>query len=182
MDTSGPQDAPTTSDDPYELRDVDGDGDKDFKDAAILAEFEVDHDDSDPDKAWHRAMLRLGRICLGFILIVAGIIMLVIPGPGVVAILAGFTVWSKDFAFANKMVRFIRRKAPGIDEEGAIPKRTVVITGLFLLAGALGSIWWFGFGGEDWWESAQPGWWPLLRGHRSRFPSSAGMRPFQQIL
>ncbi len=161
MDTSGPQDAPPSGNDPYELIDADGDGDKDLKDAAILAEYEIDGLDGDPEQAWKRAMLRMGRICLGFILIVAGIVMLVIPGPGVVAILAGFTVWSKDFAFANRMVRFIRRKAPGIDEEGAIPKRTVVITGLFLLAGALGSVWWFLFGGQDWWMDAQPGWWPL---------------------
>lgn len=148
--------------DPYELVDADGDGDKDLKDAAILAEFETGERESDPEQAWKRAALRIGRIGLGFILIVAGIIMLVIPGPGVVAILAGFTVWSRDFAFANRMVRFIRRKAPGIEEEGAIPKRTIVITGLFLLAGALGSLWWFAFGGQDWWnESGMPDWWPL---------------------
>lgn len=166
--TSGTPDTPSPgadrherSADPYELIDADGDGDKDFKDAAILAEYDTHPGDGDPEQAWKHAMLRIGRIILGFILIVAGIIMLVIPGPGLVAILAGFTVWSRDFEFANRMVRYIRRKAPGIDEEGSIPKRTIVITGVFLLAGAIGSVWWFGFGGADWWDDVQPEWWPL---------------------
>ncbi len=150
------------SQDASELTDADGDGDVDFKDAAILAEYDTGVREDNPEQAWKRAAARIGRIGLGFVLIVAGIIMLVVPGPGVVAILAGFTVWSKDFAWANRVVRYIRKRAPGIDEEGAIPRRTIVITCAFLLAGAIGSIWWFGFGGQDWWNtSGQPSWWPI---------------------
>lgn len=42
---------------------------------------------------------------LGFIFIIAGIVMLVLPGPGALFILLGFAILSIEFAWANQVVK-----------------------------------------------------------------------------
>ena len=42
---------------------------------------------------------------LGFIFIIAGIVMLVFPGPGLVSILLGFAILSIEFTWANQVVK-----------------------------------------------------------------------------
>jgi len=143
---TSPQDAP--QDRPHN-RDVDGDGDVDFKDAAILAELDVSEHDETVEQAWHHALLRLGRMGSGFLLVFGGIAMMVLPGPGILALASGLVILSKDFAWADRALRYVRDKVPGLEEEGPVPKRTLVISGLLLVAGVLGSIWWFAFGGDE---------------------------------
>lgn len=40
----------------------------------------------------------------GTVLIVAGVIMLVTPGPGLLAIAAGLAVWAKEFRWARRLL------------------------------------------------------------------------------
>lgn len=43
-------------------------------------------------------------VALGFILIVAGIVMLFTPGPGIAAIILGIYLWSREFAWARRIL------------------------------------------------------------------------------
>lgn len=89
---------------------------------------------SDVEEAKGRGPLfRAGQIALGVILILAGIAMSFLPGPGVVTILAGLTLIKPD----NAIYRWLRRRTPGLPNEGPIPRRTIVIglvTAVVLLA------------------------------------------------
>lgn len=47
---------------------------------------------------------------LGTLLIVAGGVMLVTPGPGLLAIIAGLAVWSREFRWARRMLDGAKRR------------------------------------------------------------------------
>ena len=130
-------------------RDVDGDGDMDFRDAAIQAEMDLmGGGDETIDRAWHHALVRLARIALGFVLLGAGIAMTVLPGPGMVVAAAGLTVLSRDVKWADRALRYLRRRVPGLEEEGPIPRSTIVISVMLMVAATLALIWW-NAGGSD---------------------------------
>lgn len=48
-----------------------------------------------------RHIVRLGRICAGFVLLVAGVAMIVLPGPGVASIALGLALLAPDFRWAK---------------------------------------------------------------------------------
>lgn len=49
-------------------------------------------------------MTRVARVVGGFILILAGIVMLVLPGPGVLTILGGLALIGQEFEWARRIV------------------------------------------------------------------------------
>ncbi len=49
-------------------------------------------------------MTRVARVVGGFILIIAGIAMLVLPGPGVLTILGGLALIGQEFAWAQRIL------------------------------------------------------------------------------
>lgn len=49
-------------------------------------------------------MTRVARVVGGFILILAGMVMLVTPGPGVLTILGGLALIGQEFAWAQRIV------------------------------------------------------------------------------
>lgn len=121
----------------------------DIRRAAIDAELDVGAEEDTRQKAWHHVLLRIGRMVLGSILILAGVVMLVVPGPGLVAISGGLVILSRDVKWADRALRYLRKKAPGLDEEGPIPKSTIVVSIMLMTAAAIGTYWWFN-GGQEW--------------------------------
>lgn len=55
-----------------------------------------------------RVVARLSSIVavsvIGTVLVVAGVVMLITPGPGVLAIIAGLAVWSREFRWARGLL------------------------------------------------------------------------------
>lgn len=131
--------------DPY---DVDQDGDVDFRDAAVRAELEVGHTEDTAKQAWHHVLVRLGRMALGFLLLIAGVAMMILPGPGALAMAAGLVILARDFVWADRALRYLRKRVPGIDEEGPIPRSTIIVSVMLMVAAGLAVYWW-STGGDD---------------------------------
>ena len=94
--------------------------------------MELEYDDLEPGISANEQAVgfkRVIQIGAGVILIAAGIVMLVVPGPGLVAIMVGLNLIKPD----NFIVRWMRRKVPGIPEEGAVPKKYLVLGAAFLV-------------------------------------------------
>ncbi|HBX08834.1 MAG: hypothetical protein GX471_01970 [Candidatus Microthrix parvicella] len=72
---------------------------------------------------------------LGFTVMLVGVIMLVIPGPGWLGIAAGLAILSKDVAWADQALHFIREKIPGVPADGRIPRSTWLVIGLLTASG-----------------------------------------------
>ncbi len=126
--------------------DINHDGSEDFRDAAIRAELDVGHTEDTPQQAWYHALLRLARIGVGFTVMLAGIAMMVLPGPGAMVTAAGLVILSRDVAWAERALRYLRKKTPGLEEDGPIPKSTIAVSLMLMVAAGLAAWWWFNGG------------------------------------
>ena len=109
-----------------------------WEEAAVAAELATGRRESTEIAAKANIFVRLGRIALGGLLILLGLALIPLPGPGWLLVGVGLAIWSRDIAWAERLLRFVRRKAPGMTED-EIPKRTIVISIVLMLAGAVGS-------------------------------------------
>lgn len=52
---------------------------------------------------------RAGVALSGLVVIIVGIILLAVPGPGWLVIFAGLGIWATEFTWARSLLRFVRR-------------------------------------------------------------------------
>ena len=128
-------------------------------DAAVEAEFETGVREDTVEEAKASIVVRVARITLGFVVTIVGIIAIPLPGPGWLIVIAGLSILARDFVWAAKLIRLIRRTIPGIPEDGQIPRRTWAIMGVLLVAAGAASVWYFAFGGQE----VVSGWWDSIR-------------------
>ena len=82
---------------------------------------------------------------LGWLLVVVGIILWPLPGPGLLIVLAGITVLSRQHAWARRVLTPVRQRAVEAARFG-------VATWPRITASALGGVWLFALG-VVWWVS-----------------------------
>lgn len=132
------------------FRGIDPGDEKDhvFRNAAIRAELEVGEVEETAEAAWHHAILRLVRMGVGFVILLLGLAMMVLPGPGAVVMAAGLVLLSRDVEWADRALRYLRKKTPGLEEDGPIPKTTIAVSLMLMVAAGLATWWWVN-GGND---------------------------------
>lgn len=75
-------------------------------------------------------MKRIGRVVAGFALILAGMALLVLPGPGILTILAGLILVGSEFKWAANIVIWAKEKAARVRRiDGSRPSGTDDQTG-----------------------------------------------------
>jgi drug/metabolite transporter (DMT)-like permease len=67
-------------------------------------------------------MRRVANVVGGFTLIIAGVAMLVLPGPGVLTIFGGLTLLGYEFLWARRIVDTARAKAGSVLNRGTKPE------------------------------------------------------------
>lgn len=117
------EDQPASADDPahQSLFEI-------VREAAIEAEYATGEHEETEAEATRHVMYRLARIVGGFTLIGLGVVALPLPGPGWLIIIVGLELL--PFVWAQRTIRLIRRKIPGVPEEGRIPPRTWLVMGV----------------------------------------------------
>lgn len=109
--------------------------------AAIEAEFETGRHEESVAEAKRHILLRIGRVALGVIVLIAGLLMLPLPGPGLVTIAAGLALLASDVPYARKLLESVRKRLPA-DSDGKV-SRPVVIGGLIVsVVTVSASVWW----------------------------------------
>ncbi len=112
-----------------------------LREAAIEAEYETGVREETEEAAKAAIHVRLARMTLGTLLVIAGVAMLALPGPGWLTIAGGFAILSKDVAWAARALEWVRRRLPG-DETEPVPTRVIVVSVVIAVVAAAGSIWW----------------------------------------
>jgi uncharacterized protein (TIGR02611 family) len=51
---------------------------------------------------------RIGIAVVGLAVVVTGIVLLIVPGPGWLVIFLGFAIWATEFPWANAVAKFVR--------------------------------------------------------------------------
>jgi len=100
------------------------------------------------------AAKRIALEVLGWLLVVAGVAALILPGPGLLLLAAGLVLLSQEYEWAEKRVEPVKRKALRAAAEGvATNVRVAASTTFAVLLGACGVLWIR--------QPEQPGWWSL---------------------
>ncbi|MFF4220169.1 TIGR02611 family protein [Streptomyces nondiastaticus] len=93
---------------------------------------------------------QVGVFVVGLAVVVAGVIMLPLPGPGWLVIFAGMAIWATEFVWAQLVLRWTKRKVTEAAQRALDPRvrrRNIIITvtGL-VIAGTLAGIYLWKFG------------------------------------
>jgi hypothetical protein len=103
-------------------------------------DLQIDYADTAPgvsENETARGTKRMIQVVLGVVLIAAGFAMIFIPGPGIATLLVGLNLIKPD----NALARWIRRKTPGVPNEGPIPRRHYVVgVGFLVVSSTVGVI------------------------------------------
>jgi uncharacterized protein (TIGR02611 family) len=113
-----------------------------LREAAIEAEFETGHREDTVEEAKASIHVRLARMTLGTLVLVAGIILIPLPGPGWLIVAAGLAILSKDVAWAERALDRVRRRLPS-DADGSVSTPVVVASVTFAVLSIGASIWWY---------------------------------------
>jgi hypothetical protein len=80
---------------------------------------------------------------IGWLLVVAGAAALVLPGPGLLLLLAGLVVLSQEYEWAERRVEPVKQKAFDVAQTGVASYPRIILSGLGALALiAAGVVWW----------------------------------------
>lgn len=101
-------------------------------------------------RAWARrrrsthVLWQAGVLLLGFGLVIAGIAMLVLPGPGWATIILGFIVLASEYAWARRLLEPVRRWASRAAQaalDPAVRKRNIALASAVAVVAAAGLAW-----------------------------------------
>ncbi len=113
---------------------------------AVAAEMETGEREETEEQAKRHLLFRAGRVGVGTMVTIAGLFLLVLPGPGLVVVAAGLAILAQDVPFARRLLDKVRARIPS-DAEGNISK-PVLFGGLALTVVTVStSVWWTFFRG-----------------------------------
>lgn len=113
----------------------------DLEQAAIEAEMATGRREESVAEAKRHILIRIGRVLLGVVVLIAGLAMLPLPGPGMLTIAAGLALLASDVPFARNLLVRVRRRLPA-DEDGRV-SRPIVIGGVAVSVVTITfSLWW----------------------------------------
>ncbi|MFI9204413.1 TIGR02611 family protein [Streptomyces sp. NPDC053048] len=86
---------------------------------------------------------QVGVFVVGLAVVVAGIIMLPLPGPGWLVIFGGMAIWATEFVWAQLVLRWTKRKVTEAAQRALDPKVrrrniTLTVIGLVIVAVLVG--------------------------------------------
>ena len=112
-----------------------------LRESLIEAEFKTGVHETTEREAERHVLFRIGRVIVGTLVTIIGIILMPLPGPGGLIVAGGLVILSRDVAWADRALRLLRKYSPGIPEDGKIPRSTIVVGALLMTAGGLAA-WW----------------------------------------
>jgi len=112
-----------------------------FEEAAVEAELESGRREETVAEAKRHLLWRAARIVVGSMVTLAGLLLIVLPGPGLVVVAMGLAILAQDVPFARRLLDRVRARIPS-DAEGNISK-PILYGGLAISVVAVCvSLWW----------------------------------------
>ena len=111
-----------------------------FEEAAIEAEFETGFREETREEARRGVVTRLLRMPAGTLVTILGVIMMPLPGPGLLIVAIGLGILSRDVAWADRLLQIVRKRLPS-DSDGRLPRSSIVTMVVMALAGITFSVW-----------------------------------------
>lgn len=86
-----------------------------LREAAINAELATGTQERTLERARRNVFIRMGTILVGFVVLLAGLAMMVLPGPGIIAIIIGLGLLARELVWAERLLEYVKKRAK-IDE------------------------------------------------------------------
>ncbi|MGI8887477.1 MAG: PGPGW domain-containing protein [Nocardioidaceae bacterium] len=88
-------------------------------------------------------MRKIWVTMVGWVLVIAGVAALALPGPGLLLLLAGMVVLSQEYDWAERRVEPVKEKAFDVAKAGVTTYPRILFSALAaLLVMAVGVVWW----------------------------------------
>ena len=86
-----------------------------LRDAAINAELATGTQERSIERARRNVLIRLGTIVLGFAVLIGGLAMMILPGPGVLGVIIGLGLLARELVWAERLLEYVKKRSK-IDE------------------------------------------------------------------
>lgn len=113
-----------------------------FREAAIMAEYATGREETSEEEARRNVFLRMGTIVVGFVVLGGGLAMMVLPGPGILGILAGLGILSRELPWAERLMESVKERAK-LDELKEQPRWVQVLMWTITAVAVIGSMTYF---------------------------------------
>lgn len=107
--------------------------------AAYHAEYNTGRKERTAEEAKRNIVFRLAIICVGSVVLLAGLLMMIFPGPGIIVSLLGLGILAREFTWADRLMRTLRKKSH-VDEVGRLPIWAQVGLGLMSITAAFAGV------------------------------------------
>lgn len=107
--------------------------------AALQAERATGAEEATPELARRHIAIRLATIVVGFAVLLLGLIMMILPGPGIVGILAGLGILSRELPWAERVIEYVKKRSK-VDQLKQQPKWIQVTMWILTIAGMVASV------------------------------------------
>jgi len=112
-----------------------------LREAAIQAEYATGVQEDTEEQARRHVLIRVGTIIVGFIVLIAGLAMLVLPGQGIITVIIGLGILARELPWAERMLEYAKKKAK-IDELKHQPWWVKATAWAFTIGAIAASVWW----------------------------------------
>lgn len=112
-----------------------------YRAAALSAEYDIGRREKTERDARRNILVRIGVILAGTLLCLAGLAMLVLPGPGIVVLLIGLALLAQELAWAERLLTTVKRKAH-VDQMRKQPAWVKVVMAVATVIGLGASVAW----------------------------------------
>jgi uncharacterized protein (TIGR02611 family) len=112
-----------------------------LREAAIQAEYATGRQEDTEEQAKRHVLIRLGTITVGFAVLIAGLAMLVLPGQGILTVIAGLAILSRELPWAERLLEYAKKRAK-LDELKQQPVWVKAVVWGFTLLAIGASVWW----------------------------------------
>ena len=113
-----------------------------LREAAIQAEYATGRQEETEAEARRGVIRRVGTIILGFVVLIGGIIMLALPGPGIITVIAGLAILAQELPWAERLLEYVKKRAK-IDELQQQPVWIQVVMWTITVTAVVGSVLYF---------------------------------------
>lgn len=113
-----------------------------LRQAAIQAEYATGRHEETEEEARRGVIRRVGTIIVGFVVLFGGIAMMILPGPGILGIIAGLAILAQELAWAERLLEYVKKRAK-IDELQEQPRWVQAVMWTITAAAVIGSMTYF---------------------------------------
>ena len=110
-----------------------------LREAAIQAEYDTGRREDTEAEARRWVIRRIGTIIVGSIVLFAGLAMMILPGPGILGVIAGLAILAQELTWAERMLEYVKKRSK-VEQLKAQPKWVQVMMWTITTTAVVGSL------------------------------------------